>query len=221
MLPQQATRSLNIGVTGHRLNRITQRQLDRLTPQVRPLLGHVAQAARAAGAGSLTVVCGLAEGADRHVARLALDAGYALHAVLPFARGVYEQDFRGAASRREFEALLSRAAQVTELAGRPGMSSQAYHRAGQALLERSQLLLAVWDGEPALGPGGTAEVVGGACRRRMPIVHVSTRHREPASLIWRRQGRAARGLHAYEEAPSRRCGPAQVSAVVAQVMRAA
>ncbi len=220
LLPQRATRGLNIGVTGHRLNRITQRQLDRLTPQVRPLLDQAARAARAAGAATLTLVCGLAEGADRHVARLALDAGYALHAVLPFDRDLYARDFPGAASRREFQALLRRAERVTELPGRPGSGSLVYHRAAQALLDRSDLLLAVWDGRPAHGPGGTADVVDGACRRRMPVMHVATRPHVAPVLVWQRQGGPARGRSAYESAPSRRLAPAQLAAAVSRVMRA-
>ncbi|MBX3618660.1 MAG: hypothetical protein KF891_01520 [Rhizobacter sp.] len=202
------------------MNRISQRQLDRLTPQVRPLLAHIARAAHAAGAASLSLVCGLAEGADRHVARLALGEGYALQAVLPFERHVYVRDFPGAASRMAFEDLLARADAVTELPGRPGFSSQAYRRAGQALLDHTDALLAVWDGQPAQGAGGTAEVVNAACGRRIPVVHVSTRHLEPPVLIWQRQGRASRGRTAYEAAPSRRCGKAQLSAMVSQLMRA-
>lgn len=217
LLPQRATRSLTIGVTGHRLNRISQRQLDRLTPQVRPLLARIAQAA---GTPSLSLVSGLAEGADRHLARLALDEGYALHAVLPFKRQVYVHDFPGAASRREFEHLLARADQVTELPGRPGVASQAYHRAGQVLLDQADALLAVWDGRPAQGAGGTAEVVNAACSRRIPVIHVSTRQHVAPVLIWQRQGRAPRGRSAYEAAPSRRCGAAQLTAMVSQLMRA-
>jgi hypothetical protein len=216
-LPQRATRGLNIGVTGHRLNRITQRQLDQLTPQVQPFLAQIAVVARTS---PLMLVSGLAEGADRHVAQLALQSGYALHAVLPFARAVYERDFSNGTSRAQFAELLGQARRVTELPGRPGVSAQAYRRAGHALLDEADVLLAVWDGQPAQGAGGTAEVVGEACRRRIPVIHVSTQAQTSPVLIWRRQGRAARGRSAYETAPSRPCGPAQVAAMVSHVMRA-
>lgn len=216
MLPQRATRGLNIGVTGHRLNRISQRQLDRLTPQVRPLLAEIAAAARTP---ALALLSGLAEGADRHVAQLALEGGYALHAVLPFARETYLHDFAGSASRAQFGELLARAQRIVELPGRPGFSAQAYRRAGHALLDEADVLLAVWDGQPAQGAGGTAEVVNEACRRRMPVIHVSTQPRAMPVLIWQRQGCAARGRSAYESAPSRPCGPAQVAAMVSHVMR--
>lgn len=217
MLPQRATRGLNIGVTGHRLNRISQRQLERLTPQVKPLLSQMAAAAHTP---ALALLSGLAEGADRHVARLALEAGYALHAVLPFARETYLRDFSGTASRAQFGELLARAECVAELPGRPGFSAQAYRRAGHALLDEADVLLAVWDGRPAQGVGGTAEVVNEACRRRMPVIHVSTRPRTAPVLVWQRQGSASRGRSAYEAAPSRPCGPAQVAAMVSHVMRA-
>lgn len=217
MLPQRATRGLNIGVTGHRLNRISQRELDRLTPKVRPFLAQIAAAARLAPP---ILLSGLAEGADRHLAELAMDAGYALHAVLPFDREIYAQDFADAESRLQFASLLLRAERITELPGIPGVSAQAYRRAGHALLDEADVLLAVWDGQPAQGAGGTAEVVNEACRRRIPVIHVSTRPRTPPVLIWQRQGRATRGRSAYEVAPSRPCGPAQVAAMLAHVMRA-
>jgi hypothetical protein len=216
LLPQRATRGLNIGVTGHRLNRVSQRQLDQLTPQVQPFLAQIAVAARTP---SVTLVTGLAEGADRHVAQLALKVGYALHAVLPFARETYVRDFSDAASREQFAELLGQAERITELPGRPGVSAQAYRRAGHALLDEADVLLAVWDGQPAQGAGGTAEVVGEACRRRIPVIHVSTQPQTGPVLIWRRQGRAARWRSAYEAAPSRPCGPAQVAAMVSHVMR--
>jgi hypothetical protein len=216
LLPQRATRGLNIGVTGHRLNRISQRQLERLTPQLRPLLAQIAKAARAAPP---TLLSGLAEGADRHVAQLALETGYVLHAVLPFVRDTYEHDFTDTASRAQFAELLARADRITELSGRPGVSAQAYRRAGHALLDEADVLLAVWDGQPAQGVGGTAEIVNEACRRCIPVIHVSTQPQTTPVLIWQRQGRVARGRSAYEMAPSRPCGPAQVASVIAHVTR--
>ena len=153
------------------------------------------------------MLSGLAEGADRHVAHLALDAGYSLHAVLPFARSTYLADFASAASRVQFDQLLARAERVTELPGRPGFSAQAYRRAGHALLDETDVLIAVWDGQPAQGAGGTAEVVNEACRRRIPVIHVSTLARTAPVLIWQRQGvAAARGRTACETAASRPAG---------------
>ncbi len=218
MLPLRATRGLNIGVTGHRLNRISQRQLDRLTPKVRPLLEQMAQTAHTP---AISLVSGLAEGADRHLAELALAAGYGLHALLPFARATYEEDFADEASRQHFAHLMDQAEHITALTGRRANAAQAYRRAGHAMLDQSDVLLALWDGRPARGPGGTAEVVNEACCRRIPVIHVSMEPRAVPLLVWRRQGGERRGRTAYESAPSRPCGPAQVAAMVSQVMRGA
>jgi hypothetical protein len=215
-LPRRANHGLNIGVTGHRLNRISQRQLERLAPQVQLLLAQIAHAARPHG---LHLVSGLAEGADCHVAGLALDAGYALHALLPFERDTYALDFSRAASRRQFDELLARAATVTELPGRPGVSGQAYRRAGHALLDETDLLIAIWDGLPPRGPGGTAEVVDEAFRRSIPVIHVSTDGRTAPVLLWQRRGRVGRGRAAGNGTPSRPCGAAQVAAAVSHVMK--
>jgi hypothetical protein len=45
----------------------------------------------------------------------------------------------------------------------------AYCAAGEAVVERSDVLLAVWDGRPAKGIGGTGEVVAAAGRSGVPV----------------------------------------------------
>lgn len=177
------TRGLHVGVTGHRLNRISQHQLDLITPQIEPLLAHLARASHCI---EPVLLSNLAEGSDRHLARLGLQLGYTLHAVLPRPRDDYARGFRSPASRRDYRALLADAARVTELRGPLGVAGRAYLRAGQALLDQSDVLLALWDGAPARGTGGTADVVDEACRRRIPVLHLSTRPRQRARLLWPR-----------------------------------
>src|SRR3954447_22442325 len=55
------------------------------------------------------VLSGLAEGADRLVADVALRRGAQLVACLPMQRELYEKDFETAESRAEFDRLLQRA----------------------------------------------------------------------------------------------------------------
>ena len=45
-----------------------------------------------------------------------------------------------------------------------------YGPAGAAILDRSDMLLAVWDGSPSRGPGGTADMVTQARIRGMPVL---------------------------------------------------
>jgi hypothetical protein len=48
----------------------------------------------------------------------------------------------------------------------------AYLEAGLQVVNQSELMFTVWDGEPARGKGGTAEVVDYARRRGVAIVHL-------------------------------------------------
>jgi hypothetical protein len=95
---------------------------------------------------------------------------------LPFDRDEYENDFESVESLRDFRKLLEAASQVCELSGTREDSTGAYEAVGEAILRRSDLLVAIWDGESARGGGGTAEVVEAAAAR-MPVVWT---HSDPA-----------------------------------------
>ena len=47
---------------------------------------------------------------------------------------------------------------------------QAHLTAGQAVVDRSERLVAVWDGKPARGIGGTADIVSYARQKGVPVV---------------------------------------------------
>jgi hypothetical protein len=73
---------------------------------------------------------------------------------------------------------------VTELDGHAGLAGRDYLRAGHAMLDQADLLLALWDGAPSRGTGGTAEVVEEACRRGIPVIHLSPNPRRGPQMIW-------------------------------------
>ena len=143
---------MRVGVTGHRrfddhalVREMTTHVLDRLLPDGYPV----------------TVVSSLAEGGDRLVAALCLARpGGALHAILPLPRDDYERDFATSDSRDEFDALMLRAESVEIVARHDGDSRKdAYERAGRAVVDTADVVVALWDGSPARGQGGTAEIV--------------------------------------------------------------
>lgn len=102
----------------------------------------------------LGVSC-LAAGSDQLFARLLLEAGGVLHTVIP-SHG-YEQTF-GPADLASYRRLSSAAAQTVVLDfDEPGET--AFHAAGRHIVDRCDLLLAVWDGEPARGLGGSGDIV--------------------------------------------------------------
>jgi len=123
---------------------------------------------------TFSVVSALAEGADRIVTHevLALEGAW-LDAVLPLAPDDYERDFETPESRAEFRTLLARAAQVS-VVGDERSRDDAYEAAGREVVDRSDVLLALWDGEPARGKGGTADVVEYARSGGVPVIWIPT-----------------------------------------------
>lgn len=143
----------------------------------------------------LTLASALADGADTIAADAALKLGYQLDAPLPFARDDYENDF-ASETRDHFKQLLGQARAVLELPGRrasvvesSGDSkielNRAYESAGLTVVSQADIVLAVWDGAPARGRGGTAELVAEAARAGIPIVLIDANGILPIEVRWR------------------------------------
>ncbi|WP_090098871.1 hypothetical protein [Lentzea jiangxiensis] len=118
--------------------------------------------------GADTAVVGvscLADGADAVFAQAVLDAGGELVAVLPAAR---YREVLPEGYRPVYDGLLARAGRVVQL---PHVTPdpEAYREAGRRMVDESDSLLAVWDGRPGRGPGGTADVVAYARSRGVPV----------------------------------------------------
>ena len=157
-----------VGVTGHRAERLAEEaDVNLLDRAVWEVVRRLAHAAREAGL-EPWLLSPLAEGADRLVARVALVSGYKLRVVLPFPRPRYEGDFASPRSREEFCRLLDQAQEIEELSLLDG----GYAAVGEVVARDSRLLIAIWDGAPAQGPGGTQEVVTAALARSIPVVWI-------------------------------------------------
>ncbi|GIJ03957.1 hypothetical protein Sya03_33090 [Spirilliplanes yamanashiensis] len=116
--------------------------------------------------GQLRGVSCLAEGADQLFAAHVLAAGGVLEAILPcenYASSLVTEDGRARLAE------LRRAAGSVVTLPYPRPSEQAFLAAGQAVVERCDHLFAVWDGRPARGMGGTADVVDYARARGCPV----------------------------------------------------
>jgi hypothetical protein len=187
---------LHVAVTGHRPNRLSAARMAQMQPKLHQVLGGLANAMRRLHAPApvdLVLSSALAEGADRQLATLGLELGYALHALLPFAPPQYRTRFFGdAASCAEFDTLLQQAERVDTLPPQPdGDDGSVYARLGHQLLDRADVLLAVWDGRDAQGLGGTADVVRGALLRQIPVLHLCSRTRRAPMLLWHTERPAA------------------------------
>ncbi|MFD3548329.1 hypothetical protein ACFWUW_22470 [Streptomyces sp. NPDC058655] len=150
-----------IGVTGHRS-----------IPG--PALGHVESRLRAllgAHEGPLEALSSLAEGADQLFAAIALECGADLTVVIP--SGDYEQAFEDAEALARYRGLRHRAAQEVRM-DFAHSTDEAYYAAGTYIADSCDRLVAVWDGLPARGHGGTAEIVAYARTLGKPV-----------TVIWR------------------------------------
>lgn len=171
-LTKPKTRRLCVGVTGNRLDQIEEHARDKVADAVADALAKIESAARRADPEtSLTMVSALAEGSDRFAAEAALAHGWRLVSPLPFKRARYLQDFPEQASKDAFDALAAKADSVIE----PGDGEDdGYLHVGLEILARSRLLLAVWNGAPPRGPGGTADVAARALVKGIPVVWLAT-----------------------------------------------
>lgn len=118
---------------------------------------------------ALTGISCLADGADQIFARAVTDLGGNLEAIIPAA--AYRAGLP-ADTHPEHERLLAAAAAVRELPFHEP-TPEACMAASELMVDGADELYAVWDGQPARGYGGTADVVAYA-----------RKHGKPVHVIW-------------------------------------
>jgi hypothetical protein len=163
---------LRIGVTGHRslpagvrLEELVKQAVERVRTMI---------PTRPTTALRLVAISSLAEGADRLVASIVLeDPDAQLEVILPLPLEDFRADFATEESRHDFAQLLDRATRIVELPSTI-TREEAYEQAGRYVVERSDVLIALWDGQPAHGQGGTGDAVEWARDRGVPVLWVHT-----------------------------------------------
>jgi uncharacterized phage-like protein YoqJ len=109
------------------------------------------------------IVSGMAQGWDRALAEAAVDLGIPFEAAVPFAG---QESAWPAQARREYGELLGRACAVTVLSD--GYSKAAFHKRDRYMVDRAELVAALFDGGKA---GGTAVTVAYAGSRGKRVVN--------------------------------------------------
>lgn len=190
--PPRPRLAVRIGVTGHRPGKLAEADMPLLRQQVSQVVARVREIAHDIAADRtngysdelplLRVVSALAEGSDRIVALVARAAGFELQVLLPYSAASYASEFVDSRSRAEFQELLAAATAVYTLDGTP-REGEAYERVGYAVLEQSDVLIAIWDGNDAAGRGGTAHIVHRAAEHGIPVVWVGARAPHDTRLL--------------------------------------
>ena len=185
--PKPVPFRITVGVTGHRkLNDSRQ-----LRENIGRVLDHVSRRYHRQGAVDVRfcALTPLAEGADCIVAEEILSLNKypdpTIKAVLPLTVDEYRKDFTSAEAREAFENLMDKAQVVLTLRDTsveeeygdlsPDEESikkarrQAYEDVGRFVVDHCDVLIAIWDGEPARGKGGTGDAVLYARRSGCPF----------------------------------------------------
>ena len=157
-----------VGITGHQrlenpgdwpwVEQALRTELAKLPP---PLLG----------------LTSLAIGADQMFARVVLERGGKILAVLPFKdiERTFPPEFLPG-----YRKLVARA--VVETLDTPGADSDAYLAAGRRVVDTSDVMLAVWDGKPQESRGGTADIISYATARGVVVIHINPEARSIRQL---------------------------------------
>lgn len=177
---------LNVAVTGHRAPVLTSSLVRSLRPVVYLVFRQLREAALSLQQ-SETADCSstqaqlrlhtpLASGADQIAAICARSSGYFVRALLPFEASEYRKDFADGDELDTFEQALAAADEIVALPGQRSDVESAYLLVGTTLVRTADVLIAIWDGEPGRGPGGTANVVELALKNSTPVIHLHIDH---------------------------------------------
>ncbi|MEI6758585.1 MAG: hypothetical protein WCK85_12085 [Chlorobium sp.] len=177
--PEQLSYELRIGVTGHRNLKeepAVAIAVDNLIAYLDNLMGRQDNVPI-----EWTVISPLAKGADRIVAKSILKKESArLEVVIPFPLDEYRKDFTDPEDLQEFNQLLDRAALHIQLP----TTSDGYLPAGKKVVDACEILIAIWDGKPSRGKGGTSEIVTYALEQGRTILRIDAENpHAPVTLL--------------------------------------
>ena len=142
-----------------------------VSQQLRELLIRYRQEAHQRGQ-DIVVCSALALGADQLFIRMAFEFAIPVEAIIPCDK--YEEIFSTSEDRVEYQRLLKSCKCVHQLSYHE-CSEEAYLAAGQWVVDHSDLVILMWNGYPAAGKGGTADVASYAGSLGRPFVHIHTR----------------------------------------------
>jgi hypothetical protein len=149
----------------------------------------------------------VAEGGDQLFVEQVRGLGMSWHAILPLPKAEFAKDF-GAEEWAAVEKTLELAEHIRVITEN-GTREDAYLDCGMATVDGADVLLAVWDGEPARGKGGTADVVAYARSLGRPLILIDSNTLEVTRENLNKLSRTDTSLAKLNELPP---APASVAA---------
>lgn len=163
-----------VGFTGHR--RLA--DVEASAGAIRDVL----ESLRREAPGEWIALSSIASGGDRLFVREAHALGLSWHAILPMPRAEFARDF-APSEWPEVEATLATADHVRVIADSDDRE-ESYLDCGIETVNEADVLIALWDGDPARGKGGTADVVQYAKSIHKPLVIVDAATHEVRRENW-------------------------------------
>ena len=162
---------LYVGVTGH-MNLKRSGSLDRAIFSAIEMVrtsGNVSSGDR-----PIAILTGLAGGADQFVTAIAMPLpDVHLLVILPFGESAYLAEFPDDDTRSEYRRLIADADSVTVLEYE-AYEPDSYSALGQCVVDNCDVMIALWNGQPPNGPGGTGDVVEAARAAGKPLIWIHT-----------------------------------------------
>ncbi len=169
-----------VGFTGHRPGEGKGRTADDIAACKELVLAVFSQlqAQVDSRGGRLELMSGLAEGADLLAAEVALELQIPLHVCLPMPPEQFAKDFDSEKQNWDRAKQIVETVACDSRAGSVGIARgtdrtpECYYEAAIQMLEAVDLLIALWNGEPEKGLGGTAGIVEHANKMQIPVVRI-------------------------------------------------
>jgi len=152
--------TLGIGFSGHRA--LTNEE------KCRTLIFDFLKQRKESTPGTVYGVSSSAAGGDLLFCESCIQLDIPLSVLLPLPEREFRADFDDASWRR-VEQVLKRAASVEVTSGSESRE-ECYYECGIETVRRSRLLVALWNGEPSQGLGGTEDIVSFATETGKPVI---------------------------------------------------
>lgn len=132
-----------------------------------------------------TVYSPLAEGADMVVAQFFINFNKKIKIIvpLPFDIKMYKKSFKDKDSENKFDDLLKSSYKnyaltntysLDEIQRNSAIKNELYKAVGEHVVDNSDIIIAVWNGKPSNGTGGTAEIVEYAKKKNKMILYINS-----------------------------------------------
>jgi len=155
--------TLAIGFTGHR--KLTNEQ------ELRAIILRFLKHWKTRTSAIVYGVSSVAAGSDLVFAECCAELSLPVRIFLPLPIGEFRDDFDEVSWNRA-QQILDRALSV-EVVGESGTRDERYYNCGIETVLQSQRLLAVWNGQPSRGLGGTADIVEFAKGQGRPVAWIN------------------------------------------------